>query len=121
MTKQQQDTINALIGASLPFIVGEWRGMNVETIKYTDKKTGRAAEFSFINHTLETLGARCVPVSAREDLRKGETPDLVTRPFKKGDRIIVVIRDMKQERGSTVIRASEVKSLEAIGGEQKAA
>jgi len=86
--------------------VAEYRGFRLEVIRYRDKKTGAAVSAPIVTHSVE-LGAKQARVA---EWLPDETPiddkGLAANyvpAFKKGDRIIIKVESLKNDRGSCTI------------------
>lgn len=89
--------------------LAEYRSSNAEIIKYQDKKTGRMAEMAMLRHNIE-VGDVAVAINERtEDGFKVET---YKPPYKKGQKVLVVLQSMETDKG--LIRARG--TLHAIEG-----
>lgn len=115
MKKNQLEiAAQACIAKSLPFIYVEYRGFKAETIKYTDKK-GKAAEFEKVTLACETLGEDSQQLAISRDLtveEKAIGSANLKSPYKKGDRLFVVIRGYATQFGKAEATAASVEKVE---------
>lgn len=87
------------IQAGEPLVFVEFRSASPDTIKWSDKSTGRAMVARRIVYNVE-MGARSVQVTER-------LPDTVTEadlakwaaPFKKGSMVLLQLSSLTQEKG----------------------
>jgi len=104
--------VNERVAEGQILAVAEYRGFRLEAIRYRDKKTGAAVSAPIVTHSVE-LGAQQAKVS--EWLLDGTPVDdrgLATNyvaAFKKGDRIIIKVESLKNDRGSWTINGPMFK------------
>lgn len=86
-----------------PILLAEYRTSNAETIKWTDKTSGRAREAGVLRHTVET-GKASIIVEERtaDDFR----PETYVPAFKKGQRVAVLVLSLTVDKGRITIRGS---------------
>jgi len=77
--------------------VGEFRFSSAETMKWRDKTTGKAMTAPILRHTVETATAT---VSITERVEDDFDVKAFVPEFKKGDRVMVELTELENERGS---------------------
>jgi len=130
MNKNTLEAIQALVSQSIPFICLEVRGTNADYIEYISQKDGKKASFSWLALACETLGDQAQQIAVSTDLPKGVTvtklgegrdaPKQVAMadgsafvpPYKKGQKILVVIGDFERDKGVTKIKAKSIQVIE---------
>lgn len=120
MKPETAKQIQGLATASIPFILVEVRGVKVEKVNYTDKKTHQAASFAFIQYSCESLGQSAEAISVRARLEDGQeatadgkikdkkTGNEVPFAFKKGDQVLATIKSMELNRGAKTIESIQI-------------
>jgi len=78
----------ALLAGGTVVTIAEWRGADAAPIEYMDKATGKKAEMTGIRHSVE-LGNKALV--ATEDVPEGFKADDYKPPFKKGDKVVLVL------------------------------
>jgi len=117
---KMQPIVGGLLATGIPFVLLEARGCKPESINYTSKVDGKKASFSYNELPCETLGESSKQVSVRLDLPKGSTlaadgrvlndkGEPVPSPFKKGDKVLVVVKGIETKMGQTKIQAIQVE------------
>lgn len=122
----------ALILQTIPFIILEYRGQKIEEVKYTDKKTGQTACFCMLNLAGESLGeGEMRQFTVRVDPPRGSqvVPDAVDPTkrtivdkdgkafqldYKKGDKVLCIIRDMETVKGHTTYFAQQTVKVDMV-------
>jgi len=89
------EIINALNKGGM-FSVAEYRGGKAETVKYRDKVTTKAAEFSQILHNLESGNDMFV---MQERLPDGAEVGKFEPPFKKGQKVFIKVETVEKVQG----------------------
>jgi hypothetical protein len=108
MAQENIVTAAALLQSGKAVMIGEWRGYMPETINYT-AKTGKAASFGRLNHSIEFgegTSVQSIPVS--QSVPDGTDPAGVVVPFKKGQRVLVVLDSMEVEKGKRSARSTGI-------------
>jgi len=128
LTKAQaNDTIQALIHSSQLFLVLEFRGFDIETIKYIDKKTQQKAQFSQMVFRTEGTGAKAEQITCTMRIPdEYEVRDLAGEPtilpkdpatpmfdvgMAKGQKCIFCLSGYEVSQGQ---RSADVKSYSPI-------
>jgi hypothetical protein len=101
---KKEEAAKRFLESGLIAFIGEYRGSKAETIKWVDKKTGRAMTAPTVRHTVELPAGDAVTVSERvaDDLNVGA----YVPPYKKGDRVVVQLTAFQNDKG--LYRASGV-------------
>jgi len=108
MNDKETSVVAKMIDGGKVVVIGEWRGVIPETIKYTDKQ-GRAASFGRLVHTIELGdGTRIESVKVSQSVADGQTPESMVVPYKRGARVVVEVDSMMVEKGTRQIRAASI-------------
>jgi len=99
----KQDEIMKNVLNGVPVVVVEYRSFKIETIRYTDKKTGSAVSKPMIKHGIE-MGDQQATIT--EWLPDGAVLTDVKPHFKKGDKCILKIQGVEQIQGFASIRGT---------------
>jgi len=97
----KQDEIMKHVLNGSPVVVVEYRSFKIETIRYTDKKTGSAVQKPMIKHGIE-MGEQQATIT--EWLPDGVILTDVRPNFKKGDKCVLTIQGVEQVQGFASIR-----------------
>ncbi len=111
MTEKEIAAASKLLDGGKCVVLGEWRGVVPETIKYTDKQ-GRAASFGRLLHTVELGdGSRVESVKVTQSVSDGQAPETVQVPFKRGQRVAVEVDSMAIDKGVRQVRAASIVAV----------
>jgi len=90
---------------------GEYLMSKAENIPYKDKKTGAAASFDKLTHTILTSDGA---VAVEEDTRKiaGFDPVKYRSTYSKGQKVVVLVESKVSVRGVVTLRG-KLEALEA--------
>jgi len=102
MSAQTTKTIEGLIAKSVPFLLLEFRGGKPEQIKYTDKKSGKQAAFEQMVVACETIEENSRQLTVKMELNEEQKKNgwqSAVLPFKKGQRVLVVLRSYAESFG----------------------
>jgi len=111
MTEKEIAAASKLLDGGECVVLGEWRGVVPETIKYTDKQ-GRAASFGRLLHTVELGdGQRVESVKVAQSVADGQAPETVQVQFKRGQRVAVEVDSMTIEKGTRQVRAASIVAV----------
>lgn len=95
-TAQKQFIDGKVVG-----FIAEYLGSKGETIRYLDKKTGKAASFPSLKHTLIVNGEA---VAFSEKVADDFDPEKFAVPYKRGDFVLAHITSFQNDKG--VLRGS---------------
>lgn len=84
------------IEGKLVGFIGEYRGSKAEVIKFLDKKTGRAASFPSLKHTIEVNGEA---ISFSERVADDFDPNNFAVAYKKGDTVLAKLTAFQNDKG----------------------
>jgi len=82
-------------------VIAEYRGFKPDAMRYRDKKTGNRVSSPILVHSIE-VGASQVKVTEwlPDDAPVGaDGLPTATQPFKKGDKVVLQIENLENERG----------------------
>lgn len=96
------EVLKAFSDGKLVGFIAEYRGFKGETLKWVDKKTGRAMTAPTLRHTVELANGDSVAVGERvaDDFQIGA----YVPPVKKGARVLVTLTGYQIDKG--LIRAN---------------
>ena len=107
MTEAEKKAALELLAQGKCVMIGEFRGGKAERIDYTDKKSGKRAHFNRVAHAFET-GASGEQARVTERMPDDADVKAHVVPFKKGQRLLVVVEAIDVEKGNRTIAASEL-------------
>lgn len=93
------------------FFLGEWRGYKPENINYTSRKDGTKQTMKMIRHNFEVgheelTEALSVSQNLEDSFDLSKVAELI--PFKKGNRVVVVVGQYIVDKGVRSARAVEM-------------
>lgn len=110
--KDLQASVQMYIANSIPFIICEVRGHKVETIKYVDKKSGKAAEFSLLVYNCDDVSEASSRVIVQQNVTEEDVKAGVIAQFKKGDYIVVPCQQITETKGIRTVGLFRDKPIE---------
>jgi len=112
LSAEDTSKVLAAVSAGRIVFIGEWRGSKPETINYTSKTTGQAASFSRVQHTVEIgEGDRVEAFKVSERVPDRVKPEDMKAPAKKGQRVLVEVQSIVQDKGNVVVNATSISPL----------
>jgi len=94
-------TILKSVLAGVPMVVVEYRSFKIETISYSDKKSGMKVSKPIVKHAIELADTQA---SIAEWLPDGTDLTQVKPIFKKGERCVLRIEGVENVQGFASIR-----------------
>jgi hypothetical protein len=110
MAEKDANRALALLGEGKVVMIGEFRGGKAERIDYTDRKSGKRTHFNRIAHAFE-VGAQAEQVRVTERMDDEADTSKYQVPFKKGDRMLIVVESIDIDKGNRTVAASEILAL----------
>ena len=107
MAEKDSNKALQLLSEGKCIMIGEFRGGKAERIDYTDKKTGKRTHFNRIAHAFE-VGAAAEQVRVTERMDDEADTSKYVVPFKKGDRMLMVVEAIDVDKGNRTVAASEI-------------
>ena len=84
----------------VPVMVGEYYAAKVNSGSRRDEETGKSEDWASVGHTI-LFADQSIVVSQRLDSPAAAA--VFVSPFKRGDRVVVLVEMLKREKGVTKI------------------
>jgi hypothetical protein len=100
--------LNEAVANGKILLVGEYMGVNATAREITSIKTGKLVPFKVATHIVLTgVGTHVRCLNAEEILPDDCDVTKYQSPAKRGDQVVVLVSQVKTERGVTSIRAEK--------------
>lgn len=100
--------LNDAIASGKIVLVGEYMGVNATAREIVSQKTGKLVPFKVATHVILTgTGTKVRCLNCEEVLPDDTDVTRYAPPAKRGEQVVVLISQVKTEKGNTTVRAEK--------------
>jgi hypothetical protein len=110
-------TVEQMMESGDVIVLGEYRGCKTVARTYQSSKTGKVEPLKYVTHIIEVgTGNNVRSMDCEEMLSNDADVSSYKAPANRGERVLVRVEQMKQERGHTTVRIARDRGIEPVGG-----